>query len=97
MTRPKTTGALPPARAGESVGARQTFPPAGPDAHPTDDHVAAVGAALPIIRWASLLLTLLCVALTLVTLRANGLLVLASLFLAVHLWAAGAFTRRFWS
>lgn len=55
------------------------------------------GSARPLIAWIALLLTLLCVVLAVVTLRANGLLVLALIFAAVFTWAVGAFSRGFWS
>lgn len=55
------------------------------------------GSARPLIAWVALLLTLLCVVLAVVTMRANGLLVLALLFTVVFTWAVGGFTRGFWS
>lgn len=54
------------------------------------------GSAMPLIRWASGLLTLLCVVLAVITGVANGLLVLATIFAAVFAWANGAFTSGFW-
>lgn len=54
------------------------------------------GSARPLIAWAALVLTLLCVVLAVVVGRANGLLVLATVFAVVFAWAVGAFTRWFW-
>ncbi|MDA4893266.1 hypothetical protein [Microbacterium resistens] len=45
----------------------------------------------------SLLLTVLCLVLALVTMRANGLLLLATVFAVVFSWAVGGFTRGFWT
>lgn len=50
-----------------------------------------------VIGMTSLNLTILCVALAFVAGVANGLLVLATIFAAVFAWAAGAFSRSFWS
>ncbi|WP_181158123.1 hypothetical protein [Microbacterium sp. MYb64] len=55
------------------------------------------GSARPLIAWVALLLALLCVVLAVVTMRANGLLVMALIFAAAFAWAVGAFTRGFWS
>lgn len=55
-----------------------------------------IGSARPLIAWASLLLTAVCLLVVVVTMRANGILVLATLFAAVFAWAIGAFTRSFW-
>lgn len=55
------------------------------------------GSARPLIAWVALLLTLLCVVLAVVTVRANGLLVMATIFAAVHAWAVGAHKKNFWS
>ena len=52
---------------------------------------------MTLIAWASGLLALLCVVLVVVTLRANGLLILATIFAAVFAWSVGAFNRNFWS
>lgn len=54
------------------------------------------GSALPLIRVASLVLTLLCVVLALAAGIANGLLVLATIFAAVFIWSVGGFTKQFW-
>lgn len=55
------------------------------------------GSARPLIAWASVLLTVLCVVAAFLTGRANGVLVLALLFAATFAWSVGAFTRGFWS
>lgn len=55
------------------------------------------GSARPLIAWAAFLLTFLCVVGAVVSMRANGLLVLALLFTVVFTWAIGGFTRGFWS
>lgn len=54
------------------------------------------GTARPVIAWIALLLTVLCVVLAVVTMRANGLLVLALIFAFTFAWAVGALTRAFW-
>lgn len=54
------------------------------------------GSARPIIAWASGLLTLLCVALAFVAGVANGLLLLATIFAAIAIWALGGFSRQLW-
>lgn len=51
------------------------------------------GSARPLIAWASGLLALLCVGLALVQMRANGVLILASLFTLITWWAVFG-TRR---
>lgn len=56
----------------------------------------ATGSARPLIGWLSLLLTVLCLVLALVTMRANGLLLLATIFAVVCAWAVGFFNRAFW-
>ena len=48
------------------------------------------------IAWIALLLTVLCVVLAVMTMRANGLLVLALIFAFTFTWAVGALTRAFW-
>lgn len=55
------------------------------------------GSVMPLISWASALLTILCVALAFVAGVANGLLVLATIFAAIFAWSVGAFTRSFWA
>lgn len=60
------------------------------------DRPLRIGSALPLIRLVSLLLTLLCVVVAWVTLRANGVLVLAAIFAVIFLWSCGVFTREFW-
>lgn len=57
---------------------------------------SAIGTVRPIIALGSLVLTLLCVALAFVAGTRNGLLLLASIFLAVHIWALGAHRIAFW-
>lgn len=54
------------------------------------------GTARPLIAWAALLLTVLCVVLAVITTRANGLLILATVFLVVWVWAIGAHRRSWW-
>lgn len=60
------------------------------------DRPLRIGSALPLIRLASLVLTLLCVVVAWVTVRANGVLVLATVFAAIHLGSWGVFTRAWW-
>lgn len=48
------------------------------------------------LRWASGLLTILCVVLTLARLTVDGVTVLALVFLLVFTWSMGAFYREFW-
>lgn len=48
------------------------------------------------IRWASGLIALLCMVLVLVRMRADGVLVLATVFVAVWFWSCGVFSRAFW-
>ena len=56
------------------------------------------GSARPIIAWAALMLTLLClVPVFTVTHNRDGLLLLATIFGLVYAWALGAFTKQFWS
>lgn len=55
------------------------------------------GSARPLIAWVSLLLTALCLVLALVTVRANGLLLLATIFAVVLVWAVGGFRSDFWA
>ncbi|MGF3055651.1 hypothetical protein [Microbacterium sp. YY-01] len=50
-----------------------------------------------VIAWAALVLALLCLVLVVVSLRANGVLLLGTGFVAVFVWAVGGFTRDFWS
>lgn len=54
------------------------------------------GSARPLIAWAAFLLTLLCVVLAVVTMRANGLLLLGTVFLAIGVWATGAYRWSWW-
>lgn len=54
------------------------------------------GSARPLIAWAALLLTLLFVVLAVVAGRANGLLVLATVFAGVFVWALGAHRASWW-
>lgn len=63
---------------------------------PTPRTSAAIGTVRPIIALSSLVLTLMCVALAFVAGTRNGLLLLATLFLAVHIWALGAHRLAFW-
>lgn len=58
---------------------------------------ARLGSALPLIRLASGLLTVLCLVVVWVTLTANGVLLLATVFAAIFLWSFGVFTRAFWA
>lgn len=51
---------------------------------------------MPLISWASALLTLLCVVLALVVGVANGLLVLATVFVAIFTWSVGGFKASSW-
>lgn len=53
----------------------------------------AIGTARVVLAWVLGLLTLLCVALAVITLKANGLLVLATVFAVATAWALGAFGR----
>ena len=55
------------------------------------------GSARPLIAWAALLLAVLCVVVAFVTMRANGVLILATLFVLVFTWAVGGFRRDFWT
>ena len=55
-----------------------------------------IGSALPLIRLVSALLALVCFVTVLVTMRANGVLLLGTGAVAVLLWSFGAFTRDFW-
>lgn len=48
-----------------------------------------IGSGRPVIALASLVLSLLCVGLAFAVGSANGLLVLATIFTVVHLWALG--------
>lgn len=48
-----------------------------------------VGSVRPLIALASLVLALLCVGLAFAVGASNGLLVLATIFTVVHLWALG--------
>ena len=54
------------------------------------------GSARPLIAWIALLFTVLCVVIAVVTMRANGVLILAGVFLAVWVWAIGAHRWSFW-
>lgn len=56
---------------------------------PGDAAPLRTGSARPLIALASALLTLLCVALAFVFGVANGLLILATIFVVVHAWALG--------
>lgn len=49
-----------------------------------------------VIRYASFLLTLLCVVLAVVAGAANGLLLLATIFAATFAWSVGFFNRAYW-
>ncbi|UGS27616.1 hypothetical protein K8F61_05350 [Microbacterium resistens] len=80
----------------------------GPDRTPGDgspterrttgaDAPLRTGSARPLIAWVSLLLTLLCLVLALVGMRANGLLLLATVFAVVLVWAVGGFRSDFWA
>ena len=62
-----------------------------------DNAPSRIGSARVVIGMASLNLTILCVVLAFIAGVANGLLVLATLFAAVFAWAAGAFSRSFWT
>lgn len=55
------------------------------------------GTARVVIGMASFFLTVLCVVLAFVFGVANGLLVLATVFLGVFIWAVGAYRSTFWS
>lgn len=55
-----------------------------------------IGSARVVIAAVAALLTLICVVVAWVTLTANGVLVLAVVFLAVTIWAVGGFRRAFW-
>lgn len=46
-----------------------------------------MGSALPLIQWASYMLTLLCISLTFVRMQVDGVLLLGTIFLAVSFWA----------
>lgn len=50
----------------------------------------------PRIAWVAALVTVACVAAAVVTMRANGLLILAMAGLAVFVWAVGAHHRDWW-
>lgn len=54
------------------------------------------GTARPLIAWVAFTLTVLCVVLAIIAGRANGLLVLATLFLFTGIWAIGAFRATWW-
>lgn len=54
------------------------------------------GSALPLIQLVSLVLTLLCLAVVWVSMTANGVLVLATIFAVTFLWSCGVFSRAFW-
>lgn len=56
-----------------------------------------IGSALPLIRLASGLLTALCLVIVWVSMTANGVMVIATIFAAIFLWSIGAYTRGFWS
>lgn len=55
-----------------------------------------IGTARALILHASVLLAAVCVVITVVTLKANGVLVLGTIFAAVALWAAGVFRVSSW-
>lgn len=55
-----------------------------------------IGSAMPLIQIASGLLTVLCLALVWVSMTANGVLVLATVFAATFLWSIGAFRASTW-
>lgn len=54
------------------------------------------GSARPLIAVASLLLTVLCLVLVVVRMQADGVLILATVFAGVHVWAIGAHRKSFW-
>lgn len=56
---------------------------------PGDVAPLRTGSARPLIALASAVLTLLCVALAVALGVANGLLLLATIFVVVHAWALG--------
>lgn len=58
------------------------------------DRPLHVGSAVVLIRYVSLVLTILCVIVVWVTLRANGVLLLATVFCVVFAWSCGVFSRR---
>lgn len=62
-----------------------------------DNAPSRIGSARIVIGMVALNLTLLCVVLALLAGAANGLLLLASIFAVVFAWAAGAFSRSFWT
>lgn len=49
-----------------------------------------------VVAWTAAVLALFCVVLAVATMRANGLLVLATLLAVVHAWAVGALRASFW-
>lgn len=62
----------------------------------TVERPAAIGTARVIIAVAALFLTLLCVVLAFIAGVDNGVMVLATVFLVVFIWAVGAHRRAFW-
>lgn len=57
----------------------------------------ATGSARIAIGMASLMLTLLCTVITVVTWTVNGVAVLGTVFLLVFIWAIGAHRMAFWA